>query len=581
MTRSSSNIRQVVERAVERSPDKVYLVCGDLEVTYLDFDRQVNRAANAFLKLGVRKGDRVALMLPNRPEFLYAWLGLNKIGASMVPINTAFKSREAQYVVDHSESRFLLADALYLDTLGPILSECNHLETTIVLDQAASGVLHSQPLREGLSPVSAPLPGAPGKFESYTELVADASDELAATELSEDDEASVLYTSGTTGHPKGCVEPHSYYLVGGQVYRRALGLAADDRVLTPLPLFHMNPQILSTMGTLLCGGSLVLVDRFHPSTWWTEVRRTRPSVFHYLGVMPAMLMGLPEQPDDADQPARLGIGAGVGTDVHERFERRFNCKLLEVFGMTEVGLNFCCPPEGERKVGTRCFCQVFPEYEARVVDASESAKAEDCEVPEGRSGELVLRGSDPTNRRRGFMREYLKNPEVTAEAWRGGWFHTGDEVRRDADGYYYFVDRRKDLIRRSGENISSSEVEAVIRSHPRVLDVAVIPVPDPIREEEVKAYVILNPGETPETCPPDELLVWCEDRLAYFKVPRYLEYRDSFPRTPTEKVQKQVLKTEREDLTTRCYDRLARQKPSPREESSPAAGHSTQPGPPR
>jgi crotonobetaine/carnitine-CoA ligase len=178
------------------------------------------------------------------------------------------------------------------------------------------------------------------------------------------------------------------------------------------------------------------------------------------------------------------------------------------------------------------------------------------------------------------MREYLKNPEATAEAWRGGWFHTGDEVRRDGDGYYYFVDRRKDLIRRSGENISSSEVEAVIRSNPRVLDVAVIPVPDPIREEEVKAYVILKPGETDETCPPEEILAWCEDRLAYFKVPRYLEYRDSFPRTPTEKVQKQVLKTEREDLAAGCYDRLASRNTGAREENSPAAGPPQQPGPP-
>src|ERR671937_213226 len=291
MADSFSNIRQVVEAAVARSPDKVYLVCGDQEVTYRNFDRRINRTANGFLRLGIRKGERVALMLPNRPEFLYAWLGLNKIGASMVPINTAFKAREAQYVIDHSESRFLLSDARYLETLRPILGDCPRLEETIVLNGAAEG------------------------FRTYAELTCDASEDLAPLELSEEDEASVLYTSGTTGHPKGCIEPHSYYLVGGRVYRRALGLAADDRVLPPLPLFHMNPQILSTMGTLMSGGSLALVDRFHPATWWDEVRRTRPSVFHYLGVIPAMLIGLPERPDDADQPARLGIGAGVGTDV--------------------------------------------------------------------------------------------------------------------------------------------------------------------------------------------------------------------------------------------------------------------------
>jgi crotonobetaine/carnitine-CoA ligase len=522
-----SNIREVIEAAVERDPDKVYLICGEQRVTYREFDRQINRAANGFLKLGIRKGERVALMLRNRPEFLHAWFGLNKIGASMVPINTAFRSREAHYVIDHSESRFLLADARYLDVLRPILPECPRLEATIVLDEPQSSNL-----------------------QTYAELVADASEHLAPTALSQDDEASVLYTSGTTGNPKGCVEPHSYYIIGGHVYRRALGLTADDRVLTPLPLFHMNPQILSTMGTLMSGGSLVLVDRFHPSTWWDEVRRTKPTVFHYLGVMPAMLIGLPERADDAEQPARLGVGAGVGADVHERFERRFNCKLLEVFGMTEVGLNFCCPPQGERKIGRRCFCKVFPEYEARVVDDRGN------DAPIGQPGELVLRGSNPARRRLGFMREYLKNPEATEQAWRDGWFHTGDTVQRDAEGYFYFVDRRKDLIRRSGENISSSEVEAVIRSHPKVVDAAVIPVPDPIREEEVKAYVILQPGESAQTCPAQQLLEWCAERLAYFKVPRYVEYRDDFPRTPTEKVQKQALKTERDDLTAGCYDRL-------------------------
>jgi crotonobetaine/carnitine-CoA ligase len=527
------SIREVLETAVARNPDKVYLLCGEHEVTYRELNRQVDRAANAFLALGLRKGQRVALMLPNRPEFLYAWLGLSKIGASMVPLNTAFKSREARYVVDHSEARFLLADARYREVLEPILPECPRLERRILVD--------------------APAPG----WLDWSALQADSADDLAPVDLCPDDESAVLYTSGTTRYPKGCVEPHSYYLLGGLVYRRVLGLTVTDRVLTPLPLFHMNPQILSTMGTLLSGGSLVLVDRFHPTRWWDEVRRTRPTVFHYLGVMPAMLIGLPERPDDRDQPARYGLGAGVGTDVQERFEERFGCKLLEVFGMTEVGLNFCCPPMGERKVGTRCFCTVFREYEARVVDEH------DRDVPDGQPGQLLLRGSDPAHRRRGFMTEYLKNPEATAEAWAGGWFHTGDTVVRDPDGYFHFVDRQKDLIRRSGENISSSEVEAVIRAHPAVLDAAVIPVPDPIREEEVKAYVLLQPGQSVETCPPAELVGWCEQRLAYFKVPRYVEYREELPRTPTEKVQKQVLKTERPDLTIGCYDRLAAE-PGPR-----------------
>ncbi|MCL5264657.1 MAG: ATP-dependent acyl-CoA ligase [Chloroflexi bacterium] len=520
------NIRTVVERAALAQPEKTYLHFRDVEVTYRDFDNTINRAANAFLTLGIRKGDRVALLLPNSPEFLYTWLGLNKIGASMVPINVAFKGREVEYILNHSEAKMLVADADHLAVMVQIKARCPSLQKVLGWENTYGG-----------------------EVLSLGELVTSSAPEVEPVEIHADDEASILYTSGTTGHPKGCVEPHSYYIVAGTVYSRQLRLGPKDRVLTPLPLFHMNPQVLSTMGTLMAGGSLILVDRFHPSIWWDEIRSKQATVFHYLGVIPAVLMGLPERPNDRDHPARTGLGAGVSAGIHARFEERFGVKLIEVFGMTETGLNFCCSMEGERKVGTQCFGEPFAEYEARVADDA------GADVPVGEMGELLLRGADPANRKLGFMKEYYKEAQATEDAWRGGWFHTGDIVRRDEDGYYYFVDRKKDIVRRSGENISSSEVEAIIRSHPRVLDVAVIPVPDPIRMQEVKACIVLKPGESPQTVPPENIISWCEERLAYFKVPRYVEYRASFPRTPTEKVQKAVLRNERADLTAGCYDR--------------------------
>lgn len=530
-------IRDVLVAAVARSPDKPYLLFEDRVITYAQLGSRVNRAANAFGELGIRKGDRVSLMLPNGPEFLESWLGLSSLGASIVPINTAFRAAEARYVIDHSESRMLVADTRYADVTDEAAAGCSGLDRGLVTVGPPT-VAQSTSMATNMAP----------RYEALMESVPDTPVDVV---LRENDEASVLYTSGTTGHPKGCLEEHSYYVLAARVYCRALGLGSADRVLTPLPLFHMNPQILSTMGTLLAGASLVLLDRFHPTSWWDDVRRTRPTVVHYLGVMPAMLMGLPERPDDRDQPARLGVGAGVPPTLHARFEQRFNCRLLEVFGMTEVGLNFCCPPDGDRRVGTRCFCGVFPEYEARVVGD------DDRDVGPNEIGELVLRGSDPRRPRLGFMREYLKDPAATAAAWRGGWFHTGDYVVADAGGRFSFVDRKKDIVRRSGENISASEVEAVLRAHPAVLDVAVIGVPDQIREQEAKAYVILRPGLIPESAPPEALLGWCDGRLAYFKVPRYLEYRESLPRTPTEKVKKQALRAERGDLTADSYDRLA------------------------
>jgi crotonobetaine/carnitine-CoA ligase len=218
--------------------------------------------------------------------------------------------------------------------------------------------------------------------------------------------------------------------------------------------------------------------------------------------------------------------------------------------MTETGLNFCCLPQLDRAVGTDCFYKPFVEYEAMVVDDDDQV------VPIGVVGEMLLRGSNPDNRRRGFMSGYYKDPDATIKAWQNDWFHTGDYVKRDAEGRYYFVDRKKDIVRRSGENISASEVEGAIHLHPAVMDVAVIPVPDQIREQEVKAYVVLKEGYSPDTVPISDLIAWTVDQLAYFKVPRYWEFRESLPVTQTGKIQKQRLKMEKENLTDGSFDRV-------------------------
>lgn len=523
--RKPKSIREVLERAVERDPDKIYLLFEDKKISYIQLDAQSNRAANAFLRLGINKGDRVALMLPNCPEYLYLWFGLNKIGASMVPVNTYFRENETRYILQNSESKIVLASPEFQPIISAVVKDCPDIRHKIFTGNEAHGGL------------------------SYASFMESTDETLPYFDIDLKDEASILYTSGTTGNPKGCIESQEYYLVAGYRYSTHLGLTSEDRVLTPLPIFHMNPQILSTMGTLFVGGSLALVDRFHPSSWWQELREKEITFFHYLGVMPAMLMGQPPRPEDADHPLWIGVGAGVPATIHEAFEKRFNCMLLEVFGMTESGLNFCCRADAERKVGTASFCKPFPEYEARVVDEN------DHDVPPGVVGELVLRGSDEKDRRRGFMSGYYKNPTATKEVWRNDWFHTGDYVKKDEDGYYFFVDRKKDIVRRSGENISASEVEGAIRLHDAVMDAAVIPVPDPIREQEVKAYVILKKGFSSETVL-NELINWCIKNLAYFKVPRYWEFRESFPVTKTGKIQKQVLKSEKPDLTVGSYDRV-------------------------
>lgn len=521
------NIRQVFERAVMHDPNKVYLLFQDQKITYLQMDKYSNQTANMFIELGIRKGDRVALMLPNCPEFFYLWFGLMKIGASIVPINNYFQEKETAYILQHSEVKVVLATPEYWKIVQKAVQTSNiQLRYRISVGGDFPDTLSYERIRPQFSSV------------------------LGEASIYATDEASILYTSGTTGNPKGCIESQEYYLVAGNRYSEHLGMTADDRILTPLPIFHMNPQILSTMGTLFVGGSLAIVDRFHPRSWWQELRAMEVTHFHYLGVLPAMLMGMPPQADDADHRPWIGIGAGVPKTIHLPFEERFNVKLLEVFGMTETGLNFCCLPQPDRAVGTACFYKPFEEYEAMVVDD------EDQEVPTGVVGEMLLRGSDPDNRRRGFMSGYYKNPDATMKAWRNDWFHTGDYVQRDTAGRYYFVDRKKDIVRRSGENISASEVEGVIHLHPAVMDVAVIPVPDQIREQEAKAYVVLKEGYSPDTVPISDLIAWTTDKLAYFKVPRYWEFRESLPVTQTGKIQKQSLKMEKDNLTVGSFDRV-------------------------
>lgn len=518
------NIREVLENAVSRDPEKNYLWFNGEHTSFRTFYQHIAKAGNGISSLGIQKGDRVALMLPNIPEFLYIWLGLNSIGISIVPINTYFKEKETAYLINHSEVKCVITHQDYYSIFESIREECPKVQSLIIVGSEDIG----------------------DRGICYKELVENQPDSLPDIPVSQYDEASILYTSGTTGLPKGCVQSQNYYLIAGNRYSKHLKLTSNDCVLTPLPLFHMNPQILSTMGTLYIGARLALLDRFHPTTWWQSLRDSQATIFHYQGVMPAMLIGMKETEYDDKHRHWVGMGAGVPPRLHEEFEKRFNVSLLEGFGMTECGLNFLPHTDEDRKIGTACFGRVFPEYEAKVFDD------EDLEVKIGEIGELVLRGSNPENRKLGFMNEYYKNPDETKKVWSNGWFHTGDFVKQDENGYFYFVDRKKDIIRRSGENISALEVEDVIRTHSSVLDVAVVPVADSIREQEVKAYVIFKETELDWGI----LIDWCKKNLAYFKIPRYWEQRDQFPLTKTGKVQKQKLRSEEMDLRLNSYDRV-------------------------
>jgi len=515
------------------APGRAYHPDG-VEYTYAETKAQVLRRRDLYRAAGYGHGHRVALLLENRPEFFFHYLALNALGCGIVPINPDYRHDEMLYQMDHSEADLAMSIAGRVVDLRAVARERTK-PLPVVAAEAMPAALPK--------PGPAPRAGAPGL----------------------DTECSLLYTSGTTGRPKGCILTNFYYLNAGAWYRDLGGLVrferGGDRVLNPLPLFHMNCQAVTATGVILTANCLILPERFSPGRWWKDVVATRATVIHYLGVVPPLLLNQPETPEERRHRVRFGFGAGVEPELHAAFEKRFGFPLVEVWGMTETGRIYgdCVEP---RQTRTRAFGRPFGGFEAKVLDDT------DREVPRGTEGELVVRfaGPDP---RRGFFSGYLKNPEATEEAWRGGWFHTGDVVRQAGDGMLYFVDRKKNIIRRSGENIAAAEVEACLQAHDAVAQVAVLAAPDEIREEEVMACVVPMAGVAADAALASALFDWCTGRLAYFKAPGWILFVPSLPTTGTQKVQKAQIFPRGED-PRRCpgaIDLRARKK-----RRSPGAG---------
>ncbi len=359
--------------------------------------------------------------------------------------------------------------------------------------------------------------------------------------VAERGEASLLYTSGTTGQPKGCVLTNEYFLEAGRLYTSLGGYCrfdgADDRLATPLPVTHMNALAVSFMAMLETRGCLIQLDRFHPATWWQSLRTSRATAFHYLGVMPAMLLKAPPASGETQTGRlRFGFGAGVDPRHHAAFETRFGVPLIEAWAMTETGAGaWISANEEPRHVGERCFGKAPRGLAYRIADD------QGADVAPGAVGELLVRreGADP---RRGFFSGYYKDARATEEAWAGGWFHTGDLVRVGPDGAFFFVDRSKNVVRRSGENIAAVEVESALSTHPDVLGSAVCPVSDEMRGEEVFAFVVLRSGAAPTLEIACALQAHCLEALAYYKAPGYVAFRADLPQTASQKLARGEIK---------------------------------------
>ena len=519
------SLGRFLEEVVNASPDKVFVEIGGGKYTYREFHEGLLKTASMFQGLGVAKGDRVCLFMPNCVEYLYCWFGLSAIGAIAVPINTAYRRDETAYIFNNAEAVALVTDPSLSDVAG-----------------AAADLAPSIRHRLLRGP-DAELPG----WTAFAGAFAAAPPLESLPEVAPQDLSMLVYTSGTTGNPKGVQVTHQMYVAAGQGFAHWTQATPGDRFFTCLPFYHANIQYYSTMGALAAGGTLVVVDRFSASRFWDQVREAKATVVNFIGMMMPVLAKNPESPDDRDNTVRLFYGSpSFSPEFLGEFQERFGTDIIVGFGMTETCYGTIEGIRDDRRAGSSGRPRQHPdpafENRVRIADAETGQH-----VGADTVGEITIKNP-------AIMPGYWRNDEQSRETLRDGWLYTGDLGWVDADGFLYFVDRKKDIIRRRGENISSQEVENVIKRNPNVLDCAVLAVPSELGEDEVKAYVTPRDGAVVE---PEDIIYWCAEHLAYFKVPRYLEIRDELPRTPSLRVRKDVLRQEREDLIVGCFDREA------------------------
>lgn len=511
---SAMTLPALLDARAEASGDATFVSFEGRRLSYADALRRAERTGAALSALGVRRGDAVAVMLPNRLEFLDVWFGCALVGAVLVPVNTALKGDGLRYVLEHSESRLIVTVPGLTDEIDGAVGAAAGPAVRVVCGEEQ------------------------GSWLSFDALVAAAGTAVVRATVVPDDIASVLYTSGTTGMPKGVMNGHDAFVTTGHVFARDyVRMRSDDVLYTTLPLFHVNAQMLTTMGSLASGRPMVLAPRFSASGFFADVRAHGATVFNYIGAMLTMLHKQPEAAGDADGPARLAVGGAAPAELWPAFERRFGLTILEAYGLTETACMCLGNPPDDIRVGRLG----TPVGWADVTVRREDGRPADP----GEPGEIAVRAKRPGI----LFGGYFKAPEATAAAFADGWFLTGDRGVVDDDGYFAFLDRLKDTIRRRGENISSFQVEQVVDEHPAVAACAAVGVPSDLGEDEVLIAIVPQADLDPA-----EIVAFCRRELADFMVPRYVRVVDALPRTATERVQKHVL---RADGIAGAWDRLA------------------------
>ncbi|MEW6230821.1 MAG: long-chain fatty acid--CoA ligase [Chloroflexota bacterium] len=505
----SLNLALIMNESAKRDPAKTAIIMDEKRMSYGELNAASNKVANALRSLGVQRGDKVAMMLPNVPQFPIVYYGILKLGATVVPLNVQFKAGEIQYHLEDS-------DAVALFTWEAVAAEahkgwaatetCKHL---IVVN----------------APGSDYLPDGALSFGAFS-AVASPAFEMAWT--MPDDTAVLLYTSGTTGRPKGAELTHfNMFYNAAFCADRLLGVTPQDVSIAALPLFHSFGQTCAMNMTFYAGATLTMLPRFEPEQALEIFQRDKVTIFAGVPTMYFYLLNYPDAGKYDVSSLRLCVsgGAAIPVEVMKGFERKYNVVILEGYGLSETSpvasFNVRERPRKPGSIGLPIWGT-----EMKAVDAN------DVPVPPGELGEIVIRGHN-------VMKGYYKRPEATAEAMKNGWFHTGDIARLDEDGYFFIVDRKKDMILRGGFNVYPREVEEVLYGHPAIAEAAVVGVPEEALGEEVKAFVVLKPGMSASE---QEIIDYCKERMASFKYPRTVEFRESLPKGGTGKILKSELR---------------------------------------
>lgn len=531
----NETLRDLWQSVVERKGRRHFLTfqnrVGDVfEYTYAAFDEDVNRIANVFLDLGIEKGDHVALHLHSSPEFLMCLFGLAKIGAVAVPINEQYLADEAEYILENSDAICVVVEPLFYETYQELLARGHYFPKGVVVARAGT---ESPKSNIDFSSIYTPLgtveEGQQGIYDFWMMRCEQSAILRDSCELASDDPVQIIYTSGTTSRPKGVVLTHANMVFSGLYGDWEVSLRGSDRVLTSMPACHSNFQLAALMPVITAGASLIIVEKYSATRFMKQIRHYKATVIQCVAMMLRTLLLQPVDPEEKNHCVREVLYFIPITDAEkEEFEQRFNMRIMNTYGSTEsIGWAITDPPVGARNwpsVG-----RAGLSYKARICDM------EDNELPPGEVGEIQIKGE----RGRSVMLEYYNNPEATENTFSAdGWLKTGDQGYQDDNGWFYFVDRKVNMVKRSGENISTTELEEILEQHPAIAEAAVIGVPDPIRDQAIKAFVRFAPGESMTLA---EVEQYCKDHMASFKVPTFYEVVEDFPRTCSMKIEKKLL----------------------------------------